>query len=497
MEEKRKTARLQIRRVISEDSDIPLSSAITLKLHRLSSRFVTSLYVVIKMLQIHRINNQAVITALDRLMEAAKALFELDPEINLQIYDDFIFVNNLRLKLEIEGYLSFRYIIEEFTTRGIGRLTITEGVEREEFIQFALAFNELERGEKAFDILKTSLNEKGVKHLDVGKLIPPTERRRGSTDLKEVKEASKNAFFRAIQLVKNAALGGKEEKKLSLKKGKRLVQSLIDLVLEDEYFLIGLTSIKNYDDYTFNHSVNVCILSLALASHLGLSRTELCNLGVAALFHDMGKLLLPKEILFKPGKLTEEEWRLIKKHPILGVKALLKNGIYGEFGFTSIIVAFEHHLRLDYSGYPELPTPRKPSFLARIVSIADAYDAMTTSRCYQKALLPEEALKKIYDTSPKLYDRALVKVFINMLGIYPPGSFVLLDTGESGVVYRPNPTKLDRPRVKLVFDAKKNPLPGQPVDLTEEDPRKGYKRSIASSLNPYHYGVNVGKLLSE
>ena len=103
MEEKRKTARLQIRRVISEDSDIPLSSAITLKLHRLSSRFVTSLYVVIKMLQIHRINNQAVITALDRLMEAAKALFELDPEINLQIYDDFIFVNNLRLKLEIEG----------------------------------------------------------------------------------------------------------------------------------------------------------------------------------------------------------------------------------------------------------------------------------------------------------------------------------------------------------------------------------------------------------
>jgi HD-GYP domain-containing protein (c-di-GMP phosphodiesterase class II) len=443
------------------------------------------------------VNNQAVLNARERLMEAISTLFELDPEINLQVYDDFIFVNNLRLKLQLEGYLSFHYIIEEFAARGIGRLTIIEGVEKEELTQFTLAFNELERSENAFTSLTKLLADEGVRHLDLGKFIPPAEGLRTTAGAKEIKKASKSAFFRAIQLVKSSASGAEEQKKLSLKKGKRLVQSLIDLVLEDEYFLIGLTSIKNYDDYTFNHSVNVCILSLALGSHLGLSRTELCNLGIGALFHDLGKLLLPKEVLFKPGKLTDEEWKLVKKHPIFGVKALIKNGLYGDFGFSSIIIAFEHHLRLDHSGYPELSPPRRPSLFGRIVSIADAYDAMTTSRCYQKALLPEEALKKLYDTSPKLYDRTLVKVFINMLGIYPPGSFILLNTGEKGVVYRPNPTKLDRPRVKLVFDAKEKPLPGHPVDLTEEVPRKGYKRSVDSSLDPYPYGVNVGKLLSE
>jgi HD-GYP domain-containing protein (c-di-GMP phosphodiesterase class II) len=258
-----------------------------------------------------------------------------------------------------------------------------------------------------------------------------------------------------------------------------------------------LTAIKNFDEYTFAHSVNVCILSVALGARLGLPKKKLSELGYGALFHDVGKVKLPLEIINKPAELTEEEWEKIQKHPVWGVKILLSRRALDRFSLVAMVVAFEHHLKMDLSGYPQLSFKKDLNLYSRIVSIADVYDSMTSGRVYAKTpLTPDEALKQMMNQAGKSFDPVLLKVFINMLGIYPVGSVVLLDTGEVGVVIKSNPDQLSRPEVAIIADKNGKKEKVEMIDLAGLHGKTGeYKRTILKTIDPRPYKLDIARYI--
>ncbi|HEX9920808.1 MAG TPA: HD-GYP domain-containing protein, partial [Candidatus Methylomirabilis sp.] len=267
-------------------------------------------------------------------------------------------------------------------------------------------------------------------------------------------------------------------------------QSLVDLILSEDLFILGLTSIKNYDDYTANHSVNVSILATALGSRLGYTKSQLFKLGMAAFFHDIGKVRIPEELINKPTALEKDEFKIVALHPYYGVLPLMRLKGLNDLVLQSMIASFEHHLNYDLSGYPPLSKKRKLTLFSRIIRIADSFDAMTTARVYRpNPFLPDQALAIMMDEGGKGYDPLLLKVFVNTIGIYPRGTLLLFGSGEVGIVVEvsPHPEFLHLPRVELLRDAKGNRVEGEIIDLASEAER----RQIVRSVFPRELGINI------
>jgi len=278
------------------------------------------------------------------------------------------------------------------------------------------------------------------------------------------------------------------------------VQGIVDQILNEETSLIGLTAIHDYDEYIFTHSVNVCIFSVALGSRLGMTKLQLFDLGLSALMHDIGKSRIPVDVLQKSADLSDDDWRRIAAHPWLGVLALFKlKGQQEEVTYRAMTVAYEHHMRCDLSGYPEVIRPRTLSMTSKIVAVADGYDAATSRRAYQTVpYSPSAVLKEMRDNPRRGMDAVVVKAFINLLGIYPVGTLVVLDTFELAVVSAANPSvdALSRPIARIVSDADGNMLvPPLEVDLAQVDGNGDYPRTIIKTADPDRYGINIGDFI--
>jgi HD-GYP domain-containing protein (c-di-GMP phosphodiesterase class II) len=243
------------------------------------------------------------------------------------------------------------------------------------------------------------------------------------------------------------------------------------------------------------HSVNVCILSVALGRRLGLTKPQLLDLGVAALLHDIGKSRVPTEILNKRGSLEPAERVAIQHHTWQGLLALFALPIGSGRPWRAMNAAHEHHMRADFTGYPAVVRPRRLSLISRIIAVADGFDAATTTRVYQDhPWSPADVLMGMRDNARLGFDAIIVKAFINLTGIYPVGTVVVLDTFELGVVYAANPveTELSRPLVRILTDAQGNRLPDAPlVDLLARDDTGHYLRTIIRTEDPDRWGIRV------
>jgi HD-GYP domain-containing protein (c-di-GMP phosphodiesterase class II) len=304
-------------------------------------------------------------------------------------------------------------------------------------------------------------------------------------------------YAQGVAVTKDVIAGVRLGRATGLKRVKRAVQMVVDQVLNNEISMVGLTTIRDYDEYTFTHSVNVCIFSVALGKKLGFSKVQLCDLGMAALLHDVGKARIPSEVLNKPGKFDEREWRIVQSHPWYGALTLFSMRGYEEIPYRSILVAHEHHMKMDLTGYPKVVRPRKLGIFSRIVSVADGFDAATTRRVYQTVPIePDQVLREMWENANRGYDRVLVKALINLIGVYPVGTCVILDTFEVAVVAAPNPDgeQLKRPMVRIAVDADGGPVPppGTEVSLSEQDESGAYRRSIVKVTNAARYGITVG-----
>jgi putative nucleotidyltransferase with HDIG domain len=269
-----------------------------------------------------------------------------------------------------------------------------------------------------------------------------------------------------------------------------VIGTMRDLVLRDESALLGLALLKSYDDYTYTHSVNVAIFSLAFGSHLGLTGPALERVGLAGLLHDLGKVRTAEAIIKKPGALTPEEMRVMQRHPELGAEIMTQmKGIEPE---TAEIV-LHHHLRHDGTGYPELPSGREAHPHGQLVAIADCYDALTTTRPYQRSRHPSEAVRLLRRMAGKAYAPDAIAAFAAMLGAYPVGEVVRLSTNEIAVVSRVSDLDATAPRVRVVTDATGKLLP-EPVDcdLAAEPPGG---RVIAGTVDPLRKGIDVVRVL--
>lgn len=280
-------------------------------------------------------------------------------------------------------------------------------------------------------------------------------------ELKEAKKVRNEAELLVREFLRDARLG----KGIDAEKVTGTVGRMVDSVFRNQDALTSLARLKSFDDYTFAHCVNVCILSLALGRQMELERAELEDLGTGALLHDIGKMLVPDKILNKPGKLTDEEFAIMKSHAELGGEMLSS----AKINSTAMLVASQHHERYDGSGYHKGLAKGKIHIFARIAAVADVYDAMTSKRVYQSGMVPEEALKKLYLMRGTHFQPEIVERFIKCLGIYPIGTFVELNTGELAVVKMVNRSHPMQPRIQLLSDRDKRPCKtAQEVDLKDE-----------------------------
>ena len=227
----------------------------------------------------------------------------------------------------------------------------------------------------------------------------------------------------------------------------QIAEELLENVLSNKNILLSLVDIKNMDNYTYSHCVNVAIISIIIGISLNLNKKNLIHLCMGALIHDIGKILIPHEILQKPGKLTPEEFEVIKNHPKLGYDFLSK--FYSLSSHTKLIV-LQHHERFDGLGYPDSISGHEISYLARIVSIADVYDALTSDRPYKRAMCPNDALEYIMSNAGTLFDYNIVNVFCKIIIPFPAGTIVSLSNGDIGIVEKTLPNFPLRPIVKIV-----------------------------------------------
>ena len=463
-------------------------------IRRSGRAFILTFYGALRAVKLYPVENEAVKKALEDASLVANEILRHENELELRVSGEFIFLNSTRLRLDLDNYASFSHILSIFKSAGIGVLTIRSGVTSRDWLVFvsALQAPSKEPGiQQRLLALHGRLEQAGVSAFEFG---PPSEH--DDEEFQEkAKEAAKRTYAQSVNVTKDLINSVRLGKSANIKKIKRVVQSIVDQILNEETSLVGLTTIRDYDEYTFTHSVNVCIFSVALGRRLGLTKLQLYDLGLAALFHDIGKSRVSLDVLNKSSGLTDEEWRQISSHPWLGVLALF--GVRGQqdLPFRSMVVAYEHHMKNDLTGYPRSIRPRHQSIYSKIVSVADGFDAATSRRIYQTVpLTPADVLQEMRDNPRRGMDPVVVKAFINMLGIYPVGTFVVLDTFELAIVHgvNPNPEKMSRPIVRIVTDDRGNVLhPGHLVDLAQQDESGGYLRTIIKTADPERYGIRV------
>lgn len=450
---------------------------------------INQLAVIIRTAQIHNVSNVAVVSAIDRFVTSINLLLREYNVLTLELLGEFFYFNESRVRYAMEYLLNFDFLSREFKRRGLGSITFSGRVRDEDIKTFLSAFISSPYSQTPFDALSEGIS--GIDSLSVGPLKKIIEE--GDFDVRRV---VKKTYFNAVSFTKGVITKIKSGEKVSIKKAKRVVESMVDIILQEEELLLGMTAIKDYDEYTYHHSVNVSILSVALGQRIGLSRKALTELGLVALFHDIGKIEVPPEILNKPTNFNDDEWKVIQKHPFWGVRAILKLKGLDNTSIRTAIVAFEHHLNYDLSGYPKITRPLNLDFYSRIVSLADQYDAMTSSRVYSRIpMAPDKALSVMMERAGTQLDPILFKFFINMIGVYPIGTLVLLDTRELGLVYGANPVFQDRPRVLIIIDNEGRRVHGPIVDLTEKDDKGKYLRTIIKTMDPNKYRINLAEYL--
>jgi HD-GYP domain-containing protein (c-di-GMP phosphodiesterase class II) len=462
-------------------------------IRRAGRSFIIAVYGALRAIKLYPVENVAVQKALDEAASQARDLIAHEGELEVRVSGEFIFLNATRLRLDLDNYASFSHLLSLFRASGVGSLRIDALASSKDWLVLLSLLQSPGQDAPAerYQVLVGKLDSAGITAFHLG---TPTDDE--SADRELAKERAKRTYSQSVAVTKDLMHSVRMGKSPNIKKIKRVVQGIVDQILNEETSLIGLTAIRDYDEYTFTHSVNVCIFSVAIGKRLGLTKLQLYDLGMAALFHDIGKSRVPVEVLNKSGSLTDDEWRLIAAHPWLGVLALFQLRGAQELPYRSMIVAHEHHMKIDLTGYPRPVRSRQLSMFSKIVAVADGFDAATSRRVYQTVPLnPAQVMQEMRDNPRRGMDPVLVKAFVNLTGIYPVGTLVVLDTFELGIVHavNPLPEMLSRPIVRIVSDAQGQlQFPGEIVDLADRKADGVFARTIIKTENPERYGIRVG-----
>jgi HD-GYP domain-containing protein (c-di-GMP phosphodiesterase class II) len=462
-------------------------------LQRRGRDLLFALAAALRSLQLYPLENKTVVKSLAELEEATLEVLSVEEQVTIRFVGDFFFVNDLRLRIDLQSYATYGTVGRALHRHGIGQVEVFRGMDVREWTPFLSLVNADPAADDPFGAFLERLGRTAVLHL----AVEPD--RESEPDLRddEAQRMAKRAYAQSVAVAREVMAGVRMGKGVSLRPVKRAVQSIVDQVLSNETSIVGLTTLRDYDEYTFTHSVNVCIFSVALGKKLGLNKHQLYELGLGALLHDVGKSRMPLELINKTGALTPEEFAVLREHPTEGLLAIFDMRGLAELPLRAMLIAYEHHMKIDLTGYPQVTRLREPTLFGRIVAVADGFDAATTKRSYQaQPWPPDRVLAEMRDNPSRGFDPLLVKAFISMTGIYPVGCVVILDTFELGIVTARNPRSeaMHQPVVKVIFDELGFRLdPPRVLDLSETDPATGRPlRSIIKTTDPERYGIHVG-----
>ena len=462
--------------------------------------FMIAFHGALRSIKLYPLEHTAVQKSLSDLAQIAEEMRAEEGELEFRVAGEFIFINSTRLRLDLSNYATFGHILSLCKSAGIGAIHVgPRGAARDWSLLLSLMGGEAKVGPaERLTQINSRLREAKI---ELFQLDPPMETESDQQFNEESKAAANRTYSQSVAVTKDVINSVRIGKTPNIRKIKRVVQGIVDQVLNEETSLISLTALRDYDEYTFTHSVNVCIFSVALGRRLGMTKLQMYELGLAALMHDIGKSRVPLDMLQKKGELTDEEWKWMASHPWLGVLVLFQfRRQQEELSYRAMTVCHEHHMKIDLTGYPKSVRPRQMSVLSKIVTITDGYDAATSRRTYQtEGLTPAAVLEEMRDNPRRGLDPVLVKAFINLLGIYPVGTLVVLDTFELAVVSstNPSPEALSRPIVKIISDPRGNIVsPPLVVDLAVPEAGGNFKRTIIKTADPDRYGITVSDYLT-
>jgi putative nucleotidyltransferase with HDIG domain len=418
---------------------------------------------------------------IDALTTAATERLQSSPSIVIGFIGDEVVVDGTRLPRGTASMIGFA---RDLRDRGIEKITLTRGLSRADVGHLVSVFTDRTSPVP----LPDRLAAKGVRTVTLGRIV-----------VEEV--ADEQAGIAAAQRVYGTAVETAETLWNAAKAGdqpdpgaaRKIIDGLARLVTQDRTSLMALTALKKYDNYTFTHMVNVSALAMAQARALNVDGPLLREFGFAALMHDIGKVNTPLEVLNKPGKLTNEEFDVMKRHVVDGAHILRRTP---EMPALAPIVAFEHHLKQDLSGYPEKIGSRKLNLCTMIVSIADVFDALRSNRPYREGMATNRIRSIMGEQGNPAFNQVLLKRFVNLMGLFPVGNLVRLTRGEIAVVTAEHPTDPFRPQVKIIVDQSGEIL-AEPLltNTWERDERGDHPYAVVEAVDPESTDIDPLKYL--
>ena len=459
-------------------------------------RLLLSLSSILRELDSGHVRTSRLGTLLSELAGLSDEVVRRDGSLEVRAIGEVLHVNGIRLRHALDNFVAFGHVLSTLRRAGVGVIlcdTAPNSGDWEAFLSLLLSVGGHDGDEDPIEELRRRAAERLIRSIFVGS---PVQGEAQLPDEQERKRAAKRTYEQSLAVTKDLFDGARMGRVSNLKNVKHALHNIVDQVLDNEASLAGLSMLKDYDDYAFTHSVNVCIFCVAMGKRLGLTKQQLYDLGMSALVHDLGMSRIPVDIVTKGGELTPDEQRVMETHTWLGALSIFELREFGEIPFRSMIVAHEHHMRTDGAGYPKAIRPRTPSVYSRIIAVADAFDAATNTRAYTKARPADEVLRELWEKDELGFDPVVVKALINLLGIYPVGTLVILDTFELAIVHTPNPdtTHIHRPFARVICSPDGMWLDAPPiVDLAETGSDGQFKRSIIKVTDPERYNIQVSE----
>ena len=426
----------------------------------------------LRAVQLYAPGHPLVARSITALGETLAMIHATSASIAIGIVGDELVVGDIPVPRAAE---SMGRLMRQLQDAGIERVVIDRGVQHPELAQLVQSLGGREAKEA-----RTTLGR--LKHIRVGRL---QVEQRSEVPQGEV-ATYRRLYDDAVKVAQTMWESAKTEGQPDADAGRAVVDTLAHEVSQNRTALLALTALKNYDSYTFTHMVNVSILTMGQARGLGMDGALLREVGLAALMHDIGKVKTPGDILNKTEKLTDQEFDILRRHTVDGAEILRQTP---EMPTLAPIVAFEHHLRLDGSGYPAGVTRSSLNLATMLCGIADVYDAMRSQRVYQEAFPTDRILAVLQRNDGKQFDQNLVRRFSQLVGIYPVGNLVRLNTGDVAVVLKTFAPDPYRPRVRVLFDSAGARFE-RLVEINLWDAREDEPQSIEAPLDPAAYDVD-------
>ncbi len=430
---------------------------------------MTSMIAASKAVELYPLEHPSVKGPLDKCYKTMVEMLRYQGVLTIGIVDEVLVFEGV----PFYNQTAAQEFQNRFEEREINALEIKDGLTSEEFSSFIFMLTEEPENIKDAGGISSAFAERGIEHIT-------------AKDAKEIYNSAINAVGDILQETRMGRIP-------TAGKAKGAVSNLKRMVLSDSPTLLALTLIKSYDNYLFNHSVNVSVLSLSLAHALKIPDDDIGDIGLAGLLHDIGKTITPKSIILKPGKLTPEEWDEMRMHPVKSAEIIEQMD-----GVSDLVARMvrEHHVNFDLNGYPPLEPGEQLHPYSKIITVADCYDAITTLRPYQKPFEPREAMKIMEKLSGKVIDPQYFEEFIKILGIYPIGTLVRLDTNEIGIVIETYADHPLSPKIILAMDPQGEKVSSaMELDLSKPDTYPGEKRSIISTVDPILVNIEAKNYL--